>query len=86
MAFIVLSSLAPQRAHPQRLKQDLVNSLDTALSMQRQMVQMTDAQVEAQFGVPTSAVSIFRTNVDNIVTALEVASVTNIISSLGFDA
>jgi hypothetical protein len=86
MPFIVLDHTAPQRAEPQRLKQDLRKALETALNIQRQAAEMDDAQVQAQFGVPAGAVSAFRTNVDDIVTALQSQAVTNIISSMGFSA
>jgi len=86
MAYVVLDHTAPQRSHPQRLKQDLVSSLNTALAMQREMGEMTDLQLEEQYGVPTAAVSAFRTNVTNAVAALESSAITNIISSMGFSA
>lgn len=86
MAFVILNHTAPQRAEPQALKQDLVKSLNKALEIQRQAAQMSDAQIETQYGVPTAAVAAFRSNIDDIVTALQSSSVTNIISSLGFDA
>jgi len=84
MAFIILEGTAPQRSEVQRLKQNLIKSFEDAGSIKRQIDEMTDQQVETQYGVPAVAISAFRTNIANLETALEATAVTNIISSVGF--
>jgi Fe2+ transport system protein B len=83
MAYVIAQT-APQTQDLRQLKQTLVTARNLAGHIQRQMQQMTDAQLEAQFGVPTAAVSAFRTNIDGIVTALDAQNIQNIMASLGF--
>ena len=84
MAYVIASGTAPQSQDLRQLKQTLVTSGNLARHIQRQMAEMSDAQLEAQFGIPTAAVAPFRTNVDAIVTALDAAAVQNIMAKLGF--
>lgn len=84
--FIILDHTAPQRAEIQVLKQELIKSLNKALEVQRQAAEMDDAQIASQYGIPAGVVAGFRTNIDSAVTALESSAITNIISSIGFDA
>lgn len=83
--FIILSSSAPQ-AHLFRQEKDaLAKSVDVANTINRQLDQMTDAQVVSQYGIPAEYVAAFRTNVDNLITALSATAVVNFTSSMGFD-
>ncbi len=84
MPFIIFEGTAPQRSEVQRLKQNLVKALDDVRTLNRQLDEMTDAQAATQFGVPLAVAPVFRTNIDDLLTALQTTAVTNIISSVGF--
>lgn len=84
MAYVIVTGNAPQ-AHILRLaKTNLIQAVNTVEEINRQVDQMDDTQVEAQFGVPLSNVTAFRTNLDSLVTTMNGTAVTSIISQIGF--
>lgn len=85
MAYVIAVGSAPQ-AHILRLaKTNLIQSVNVVLEIDRQIDEMTDAQVESQYGVPLNVVPSFRTSMNDLVAAMEGAAVTSIISQIGFD-
>lgn len=85
MAFVVVTSNSPQANELRQLKDALIRSYESAANINRQLDEMDDTQVTAQYGVPSGTVATFRSNIDTLIAGLESSAVTNVISSLGFD-
>ena len=84
MAYVIATGTAPQTSKLRGLQINLVNSYNYVAEINRQLDQMTDAQAAAQYGLDVGVIPAIRTNVDNLLTALQTESVTNFVSSLGF--
>ena len=82
MAHFALSASAPQRTDALGLKSNLVTALNIALQIQRETLEMTEAQIQTQYGFSGSQ-AVWQTTINGIVTALQAAAVTNYISKLG---
>lgn len=85
MAYVILDATAPQVNKFRQLQDALERSLEVAERINRQLDEMDDTQAEAQYGIPSGAISNFRTNIDNLQTALSATAVRNFVGSLGFD-
>ena len=84
MAYIIATGDAPQTSKLRGLQIHLIHSVNFVEEINRQLDEMSDADAAAQYGLDVGVVPTFRTQIDSLLAALEVASVTNIISSLGF--
>lgn len=86
MAFYEFNGNAPQTQHMRQLKLSLQQAHEYATRIQVQTAQMTLEQAQSQWGLPASGLTLaqFQTLIDNVVTALEAASVTNLSTQLGF--
>jgi len=84
MAFFEINQAANQAQELRGLKQSLITAYNLARNIQRQMDEMTHAQQQSQFGIPASLPELsFETTINNVVTALEASSITDLISKLG---
>jgi hypothetical protein len=86
MAYFEFNGNAPQTAQIRQLKQSLLTAKELAERVQAQTAQMTLAQAQAQWGVPTSGLTLaqFQGVIDGIVTALAAAEITNLTNQVGF--
>ena len=82
MAFFVINRSANSAHKVLSLKSALVSSLDEALQIQRESVEMTEAQIQAHYGF-TGTQTQWNTTINGVVTALQAAAVENYISQLG---
>lgn len=85
MAYVIVVANSPQANELRQLKDALIRSYESAANINRQLDEMDDTQVTAQYGVPSGTVAAFRSNIDTLIAGLESSAVTNVISSLGFD-
>lgn len=84
MAYIIATGNVPQTQRLRELKDALILAYNAAARINRELDQMSDAQVTEQYGVPSGSVAVFRTTIDEALASLTSTAVTNVISSLGF--
>lgn len=85
MAFYILDGAAPQRSEIQRIKQNAIKLRADLENVNRQLDEMTDAQIQAQYGVPSGSETAIKTVMANALADVQDTALTNIISSIGFD-
>lgn len=86
MAFFTFNGSAAQNQQARQLKNSLIVAKELAERVQAQTAQMTLAQAQEQFGLPASGITLaqWQTTIDNIVAALNSASVTAYTDQVGF--
>lgn len=85
MAYFTFNGNAAQNQLPRQLKSSLETSLGIALRIQAQNAQMTEADMQAQWGVPVGLTEAqWETLINNLVTSLQSASVTALTTQMGF--
>jgi len=88
MAFFTFNGASAQNQQARQLKSSLQTARELAERIQVQTAQMTLAQAQEQFGLPASGLTLaqWQTTIDNIVTALNSASVTAYTDQVGFNS
>lgn len=85
MAYFEFNGEAPQTQTVRRLKHALLLAKELSEQAQAQNANMTLAQMQAQFGLPTAASETDWENLINaIVTAVNATAVTNFTTQVGF--
>ena len=86
MAFFTFNGNAAQTQQARQLKSSLIVAKELAERVQAQTAQMNLTQAQEQFGLPASGLTLaqWQTTIDNIVTALNAASVTAYTDQIGF--
>lgn len=82
MAFFPIDRNANSANNVLSLKSTLVASLNTALQIQRESVEMTEVQILAHYGFGGTQAQ-WNTTINGVVTALQAAAIENCISQLG---
>ena len=85
MAYITGTGTAPQTQELKGLKQGLINAFNYSHNINRQMDEMTDAQIVSQYGIPLATVTVVRANIDAIIVALDADAIQAMMAQLGFD-
>ena len=80
--FFVIDRNANSANNVMSLKSSLVASLNTALQIQRESGEMTEAQIQSHYGFSGTQAQ-WDATINGVVTALEAAAVENYISQLG---
>lgn len=82
MAFFPIDRNANSANNVLELKSVLVRALTVSEQLQRESGEMTEAQMQAQYGI-TATQAQWNATINGVVTALEAAAVDNFISQLG---
>jgi len=82
MAFFPIDRNAPASNNVLEMKSILVRGIAVAEQMQKETAQMTEIQMQAQYGI-TATTAQWDAVLDGVVTALQAAAVETYISSLG---
>ena len=84
MAYFTFTT-APQTNEVRQLKQTLITAKNVAANIQRQNVEMTLAQMQAQFGVDAALTELqWEGTINAIVTLLADQAVLDLIGKVGF--
>lgn len=86
MTFVIISTTAPQYRELQAIVNTLRAAHERVELVKRQVDEMTDQQVIDQYGIPTGAVTTFRTQLADLMTNMDSAAVFNFMSRMGFDS
>ena len=82
MTYFALSASAPQRTNALGLKSNLVTALNIALQVQRETSEMTEVQIQDQYGFSGTQAQ-WTATINGIVTALQATAIENFISQIG---
>lgn len=84
MAYLVATGNVPQNSKLRGLQINLINSRTYVNEIDAQLVEMTDAQIEEQFGIPAAQAATFKTQITSIKATLNADAILNIVSRIGF--
>jgi hypothetical protein len=83
MAFFPVDRNANASNNVLEMKSILVRGIAVAEQLQRESAEMTEAQIQAQYGLTGLTQAAWNTTINGLVTALQAAAVENYISQLG---